>query len=251
MAKLPPMTPEQRARRDMAWEYRQQLRKMGYKPGEADRIALAMFPDVTYDQLNPGHGKKSGLKKIVGGIGDVVKKAAPLATLIPGVGPVAAAAIGAAGGLLGQLNDDDGFRGALGDVLLGGLAGGAGGLALDKLPGVLQAARSIVPGAAGAAAGGGSGVGNVLSRAGRFLLDNPELLLGAAAAIAGARQHGKATEAMQRAIDFAMRDAEERRALRGAVLERLTDEGPQRRDLSEVFAGPNPYARPITLALRR
>src|SRR5690606_2903196 len=125
----------------------------------------------------------------------------------------------------------------------------AGGFALEKLPAVLQAARSIVPGAAGAAAGGGIGVGDVLSRAGRFLLDNPELLLGAATAIAGARQHGKATEALQRAIDFAMREAEERRALRGAVLERLTGPGPQRRDLSEVFASPNPYARPITLAL--
>lgn len=252
MAKLPPMTPEQRARRDAAWEYRQQLRKMGYKPGEADRIALAMFPDVTYDQLNPGHGKKSGLKKIVGGIGDVVKKAAPLAALIPGVGPVAAAAIGAAGGLLGNLNDDDGFRGALGDVLLGGLAGGAGGLALEKVPALLQGAGSLFAGGAGAAAdaaGGGINVGNVLSRAGRFLLDNPELILGGVSAIAGARQHGKATEAMQRAIDFAMRDAEERRALRGAALERLMGPGPARRDLSEVFASPNPYARPLTLAL--
>jgi len=254
MAKLPPMTPEQRARRDMAWEYRQMLRKMGYKPGEADRLALAAFPDVTYDQLNPGHGKstKSTLEKVVGGIGDVVKFAAPLATLIPGVGPLAAAGIGAAGGLLGNLNDDDGFRGALGDILLGGLAGGAGGFALEKVPALLQGAGSLFAGGAGAAAdaaGGGINLGNVLKSAGRFLLDNPELILGGVSAIAGAREHGKAAEALQRAIDFAMRDAEERRALRGAVLERLMGPGPQRRDLSEVFASPNPYARPITLAL--
>ncbi|HEY8494896.1 MAG TPA: hypothetical protein VIN04_13475, partial [Myxococcota bacterium] len=87
--------------------------------------------------------------------------------------------------------------------------------------------------------------------AGRFLLDNPELILGGASAIAGARQYSKADEARARAIEFALRDAEERRALRGPALERLMGPGPQRRDLSEVFAdSPNPYARPITLALQ-
>src|SRR5690606_13543230 len=197
---------------------------MGYKPGEADRLALAAFPDVTYDQLNPGHGK-SKLEKIVGGIGDVVKKAAPLATLIPGVGPAAAAAIGAVGGLAGNLNDDDGFRGALGDILLRGLAGGAGGLALEKAPALLQGARAPFSGGAGAAgaaadaAGGGFNLGNVLRGAGRFLLDNPALILGGASAIAGARQYSEADEARRRAIEFALRDAEERRALRGPALE--------------------------------
>ena len=46
-------------------------------------------------------------KKVLGGVGDVAKFAAPVAAFIPGVGPLAAAAMGFGGGMLGQLNDKD------------------------------------------------------------------------------------------------------------------------------------------------
>ena len=46
-----------KARRDAAWEYRQQKRREGLSPGEADRAALEQYPDVTWDELNPGHGR--------------------------------------------------------------------------------------------------------------------------------------------------------------------------------------------------
>lgn len=47
------------------------------------------------------------LKGVAGGVGDVAKFAAPALTFIPGVGPVAAGLVGAAGGALGTLNDRD------------------------------------------------------------------------------------------------------------------------------------------------
>lgn len=92
-----------------------------------------------------------GVKKGLGAVGDVAKKVAPLTTFIPGVGPVAAGLIGAAGAGLGKLNDENvtlgntlggmagygalGYGGAKGlDALhLGGAAGGL----MPKSPGIM------------------------------------------------------------------------------------------------------------------
>jgi hypothetical protein len=62
-------------------------------------------------------------KKVLGGIGDAAKFAAPALNFVPGVGPLAAAAAGGLGGVLGELNDADGFN--LGQGLGAGALGSA------------------------------------------------------------------------------------------------------------------------------
>lgn len=71
-------------------------------------------------------------KKVLGGIGDVAKYAAPVAAFIPGVGPLAAGAMGLGGGLLGQLNDKNG---SLGAGLKQGLISGTTAYGLGKMGG--------------------------------------------------------------------------------------------------------------------
>src|SRR6266702_4144983 len=66
---------------------------------------------------------------VIKGIGNVVGTAAPFAGLIPGIGPLAAAGIGAGGKLL----SGGGAKGAL----TGGLEGAAGGLASNAFGGDL------------------------------------------------------------------------------------------------------------------
>lgn len=71
-------------------------------------------------------------KKVLGGIGDVAKYAAPVAAFIPGVGPLAAGVMGLGGGLLGQLNDKDP---SLGAGLKQGLISGTTAYGLGKMGG--------------------------------------------------------------------------------------------------------------------
>lgn len=74
-----------------------------------------------------------GLKAVGGAVGDVAKRAAPLATFIPGVGPVAAGIIGVGGGLLGKLNDQNvTLGGTLKDAAIGGATGYGGARLLDR-----------------------------------------------------------------------------------------------------------------------
>lgn len=68
---------------------------------------------------------KKALKKGVKSIGKIAKKAAPFASFIPGVGPLASAAIGAVGGLA----SGQGLKGALS----GGLGGYLGGKSIGGL----------------------------------------------------------------------------------------------------------------------
>jgi len=69
-----------------------------------------------------------------GGIGKLASAAAPVAGLIPGVGSLAGAALGAGGQLLqGNTNFGDIARGALGGAT-GGMGGGIGGIAQAALP---------------------------------------------------------------------------------------------------------------------
>jgi hypothetical protein len=64
-------------------------------------------------------------KKVLGGIGDVAKYAAPVAALVPGVGTLTAAGLGLGGGLLGQLNDKNPSLSA--GLKQGALSAGAAG----------------------------------------------------------------------------------------------------------------------------
>lgn len=123
------------------------------------------------------------LKKGAGFVGDIASRAAPFATFIPGVGPVVAAGLGAGGALMGQLNDEDGFHGAITDVLKGGAIGGAGAFGLDKAMPLLQG----IPGVGGVVnAAGGAGGGGILDAAKGFLSGGDGWDVGDVGKIAGA-----------------------------------------------------------------
>ena len=216
------------------------LRRQGFRPGEADRLALQAFPDVSYDELNPGHGI-SDFERIVGGIGDVVKFAAPAATLIPGVGPLVAAGVGAVGGLAGNLNDPDGFKGALGDVLLGGALGGFGGLGLEKAAdaGLFGKLGSLGSGL-GTALLGGAGSGD--GEGGGGIPNWLKLLIGAGATGLALRDQSQQREAAEefareqlrlqaRGLELAEQSFAERAPLREAAFNAL---------LQRVQGGPDP-----------
>lgn len=147
------------------------------------------------------------VKKAVGDIGDVGKRLAPGLAFIPGVGPVAAGAVGGLSALAGNLNDDDGFKGALGDTMAGAGAGylGAKGIGAMRNPGGFGAGIK--------AAVGGKGMGGALD----FFTDEKQGLartnllmsgIGAGASAYGARQAGAVED---RRMD---RDDEDRDYLR-------------------------------------
>lgn len=136
-----------------------------------------------------------GLKKVGGAVGDVVKVASPLATFIPGVGPVAAGLIGAGAGALGTLNDDDAsvggaLKGAAGYGALG--YGGAKGLDALHLGGAGGASSA----ASGLMGGAGDAIGS--AKSGMDLKDWLTLGTAGAGALAGAYgdyQSGKQNDA--------------------------------------------------------
>lgn len=162
------------------------------------------------------------------GIGKGLLKVAPIAaSFIPGVGPLAAAGIGAAAGAIGK------GKPKLSNIL-GGAAAGAGG--------------ALAKGAMGAGAVGGAaksgGLGGALRSVGGFLKNNPELVMSGMGAIQGARQQGKADKLNQQALDLANRHYAETAPLRAGAMDRLTNT--QRPDLSGIYAGSsNPFARPL------
>ena len=117
------------------------------------------------------------IKKGIKGIGKFARKAAPLAAFIPGVGPLAAIGIGAAGGLIGG----EGWRGAL----KGAAGGAAGGFLKSKIPGVGNVSQG------GGAPGNGGGffdwLGGAAGGIGDYLKDNPSLVMGGISALGNAR----------------------------------------------------------------
>lgn len=151
-----------------------------------------------------------GIKKAVGGVGDVAKFVAPALNFVPGVGPLAAAGIGALGGLAGQLNNKDP---SLGAGLREGVMSGAASYGL------------------GAARGGAGGLGGALRRVaggardfGNWATASPErtaLLTSGFGTAAGAIGAHQADRAANRDAEFA----------RG----RATMMDPQRQRLMELF----------------
>lgn len=130
-------------------------------------------------------------------IGRFASKAAPFATFIPGVGPIAAAALGAGGKLL-----EKGSKAKWGEVLGAGGAGTLGAYGLDKA-GALMSAGSA------AGAGGQMGKMGALRSVGSFAKNNWKELAGAGAMIADRRTAGRASDRIERMID-----EQERRRLR-------------------------------------
>lgn len=92
-----------------------------------------------------------GLKSIGKSLGSVAKTVAPVASFIPGIGPLASAAIGAGGAALAGDNRQSilqsGLMGGLGSLGIGAL-GGSGGLSgiLGGLGGILGGGQQVPPG---------------------------------------------------------------------------------------------------------
>lgn len=187
--------------------------------------------------------KKIGkaLKKGVKAVGKVASKAAPLIAMVPGVGTLGGAALGAGGALLSGSNVGTALkRGALGAA--GGIGGnllrgrnlltGAGkvaglvgkatqgntpfGSAGKILSGTTSAGPSLlsrVGRAAGSVGRGALGaVGDVAGGVGRFALDNPLLLaqggLAALGTVQGAQQQGEADRLRRQALEGVMAEPE-------------------------------------------
>ena len=163
--------------------------------------------------------------KGLGAIGDIAKKAAPIVGLVPGVGTLAAAGLGAVGGGLGTLNDP----GANFGNFLGNTAGGAAGGALGGLAG-------------GALGGiGGLGGGGTLGTIGNIA----QIGSAALGTIQGARQQGQANELQRRAIAQAEADFASRQPFRDR-LSASFDNPAQRQDLGDIFGTENPFSRSIS-----
>ncbi len=128
-------------------------------------------------------------------VGNVASKAAPLAAFIPGVGPLAAAGLGAGGKLLGDVLAGNKIN--VGSVIGSGALAGVGsalggGKLISKLGGIGKAAPL-----AGVTGGGGKGL---LSGALDFVKKNPGLVLGGVQALNAAGQQKNANAARERAV---------------------------------------------------
>lgn len=189
--------------------------------------------------------------KILGGLGDVAKVAAPIAAFIPGVGPLAAAGIGAAGGALGTLNDKNKSLGsALGQgALFGGLGYGAGKLAGSNATfgqGITNALNGLTKaggagGVLGALGGGGTGMGGGNGSILSTLLQNAPVLLGGAGMLNAAHQQSSADNTRNQALDLLRQDLQSRQPFRDALLKRLTGDQPAPPVFGAVDSG-NPFA---------
>lgn len=217
-------------------------------------------------------------RKLFGGIGDIVKKGAPILGVVPGVGTALAAGAGALGGALGAVNDKRadgtykgisgkdalkyGLYGGLGGAGVGALAGGglAGGGGLKGLAGLKGVGGWKAAGAKGAdvllgkrggaeAAGAGGGrSGGVFGGIADWIKANPgqaaTLGLAGVSAYQGAKQSARNDDYMRQIMALSGEGADEKRALASSARQRLMGGMPARRDLSTMFADPgNPYYR--------
>jgi hypothetical protein len=192
-------------------------------------------------------------KKVLGGIGDAAKFAAPALNFIPGVGPIAAGVVGGLGGLAGELNDADGFN--LGEGLTAGLGSGLAAYGLGRSMGAARgaggAATAAAPGRGGLAGIGnslagssGGGWANVAQDALGFARQNPGLVLGGLGAVTSALGSARNDGMESGALRSLEQDYARRRALRDQSIAAMLQPTEQRRDESALFADPgNPYAR--------
>lgn len=213
--------------------------------------SLGMGPPVA-DIKNPHKG-------FLGGLGSFLKFAAPIgAMLIPGIGPLGAAAIGAGGSAAGGMLHGDKFN--LLKTALAGAAGAAGnkflgnGLGSSGIPGAPYV-PGLDPGMSGGAAGsGGGGIGGMLKGAlGIGGPGGPDLskILATVGTIGGgisaANAQNKANQERNAAIGGANQEWQSRAPLRAAAQSGMLSLGQIKRpDLSSMFGDVgNPYSRPV------
>lgn len=220
--------------------------------GESNYGAVNQYRDALKalgDPTNRGNGltrmthQRGWLGEAIHDIGGVVKKAAPLAALIPGVGPLAVAGIGA----LGSVAHGDSLK----DVALSGVSGYGGAKLIGAAKGALAArgaagaAGGAAAGAAGAAGagGGGGGLAGLASGALDYAKKNPAVVAGALGAINSAGQQAKGSNAVDRASGIALNDYNQTNPLRQRAIQMLNQPLPQARDLSYLNDSANPFAR--------
>lgn len=217
--------------------------------------------------------KMKWTRRLLGGIGDVAKWAAPIAGVIPGVGTAIGAGLGAVGGALGTVNDrnEDGsirdlswkraLKHGAGRALYGGLgaagvakvAGGtlAGGGGLKGLAGVKGlggwgGVKSALVGKPGTAYAKGSK--GLLGGAADWIRKNPKdaALLGLAGAsmYSNARDSAKNDARERELMAMVNEDSDIKKALRQKARGTLLTGLPVQEDLSGVFHDPgNVYSR--------
>ena len=169
---------------------------------------------------------KSGIKKV----GKFAQKAAPALAFIPGVGTLAAAGIGAAGGLIGG----NGLRGAAKGAI-GGAAGGLAQAGLSRLGGGANPLAKWASGRGGGSAlssgikgvgggGGGGGIGGAIRGVGSFIKDNPQLALGGLGALQNAHQQSRFEGQQGEALDAARQQMQGQQQFRDMLMQRFANQ---------------------------
>lgn len=189
-------------------------------------------------------GKASSLQ----GVGKVVGKAAQYAApvlALTGVGLPLAAGIGAAGALA----QGKGLKGAAmgaGGAVAGHLVNRSG--VLDRASQLMRSGGGQGPAttAGGSGGGGGGGIlGTVRDVGAQFGINSPrdllELGIGAAGAVRGGQQMGRADSARATALAQAQQDYAGRSGLRQTAMRGLTGPEPERQDRDLVDRG-NPFS---------
>jgi hypothetical protein len=148
------------------------------------------------------------LGDVFGGLGDIAKFAAPVAAFIPGVGPLAAAGIGAGGAALGKLNDKNVTAGnTFGDMAKFGAWGGIGGYGAQQL---------------GNASGG---LGGIPGAVWDYVKANPgqaaQILGSVGGMVTGAQKSGKANAAMEEYMRQSMARQAQRQPYMNALQTRM------------------------------
>lgn len=167
-------------------------------------------------------------------VGGAVKKLAPLTVFIPGVGPVLAGAIGAAG----SLASGD----SLGKAVVSGVTDYAGAKVLSGAKAAL-AARGAAGAVPAAASGGGGGIGALAGKALDYAKTHPAQIAAGLGAINSAGQQAKGSNAVDRAAGIATADYNQTAPLRARAVQMLNQPLPQARDLSYLNDPANPFAR--------
>ncbi len=112
-------------------------------------------------------GIAKGIGKAVGSIGKVVGKVAPIAaSFIPGIGPLASAAIGGISGMMSGGGIGGFLSGALGG--LGGI-GGLGSMLGGSVGGFMQSAGGLLDGVMGGLMSGNMNMGSILAQGGEMI----------------------------------------------------------------------------------
>lgn len=212
----------------------------GNIPGTS-RGAVNVYRQALVQLGDPSH-RGNGLrnmartKNALQQVGGVVKKLAPLAVFIPGVGPIAAGALAAAGGLA---SGD-----SLGKSALEGVGAGVTGGAINAARGAI-AAHGVVgaaEGALGAApAAGGGGIGGLARSALSYAEHNPAKIIGAVGAINAAHQQAKGSDAIDEAANLRTAEYNRLAPVRQAASAAALAPVPAQRDLSYLRDPGNPY----------